>query len=402
VEIPHLCATGNGIVLKIKMSPNRKEYPKRLILETLAFSLLVSGCVFSRNDSTEHPNSVVTITPSFGVIESPSPTTTATPTCTSSIINVNELVNGGKIDGYHWSDDGKYFYIQTGSEWWQYEVTDQVLSSLSDLRAIATNTPSAVENLHRAILGDEFDSLKYRSTLSPDGTSLVYWDIPNRSNRSIQPTSTPDSGGMANEYFDPDREMEVFLLESKYPEPISLGRVPGYIREGIWFQDNERVVLEVKNDSTYNLWLADKSTRSLTPLLSKGGISNTKLALLDVSPDGNWAMYQNTLANYASIVNVNDLSVIALHDLPRNMGAWWLPNGEQIVAIAALKPDFYSFLLYNVKEKALTEVLLDVERGGSFRLLGASDNDVRLVHIKHDNPEPIELELLNLCLTRNQ
>ena len=402
MEIPHLCATRDGIVLKTKMPPIRKEYPKRLILETLTLSLLVSGCMFSGNASTEHPNSVVTITPSSGVIEAPSPTATAMPTCTSSIINVNELVNGGKINDYHWSDDGEYFYVQTGSEWRQYEVTNQVLSPLSDPRVVATSTPSAVENQYRAILGDEFDSLKYRSSISPDGISLIYWDIPNRSKRSLQPTSTPDPDGMANEYFDPDREMEVFFLESTYPEPISLGRVPGYIREGIWFQDNERVVLEVKNDSTYNLWLADKSTRSLTPLLSKEGISNTKLALLDVSPDGNWAMYQSTLADYVSIVNVNDLSVDMLHGLPRNMGAWWLPDGEQIVAVKAMKPDFYSILLYNVKEKALTEVLLDVERGGSFRLLGASDNDVRLVHIKHDNPEPIELELLNLCLAGNQ
>lgn len=334
--------------------------------------LLASGCADKEKDPDNLLNNSV-VSDETSII-----TATAELVCESSVINLVDLANITNIDYYRWSEDGQHVYIRSGDNGWDYSVADQTMESMSNLEMLVTPTPSIAEQRYFSLSEEDYESARYRSTTSPSGKYLIYWES--------QVTSELKG---------------IFLLQDDSVEPIFIGEIPGAIRRYHWTPDEDQVVIEMFTLSPEYLWLLDIPTRTLTLLFSQDP-PQTKFSVLDISPDGDWLLYQTVPIDHVFLMSLNDYSIQALSGLPRTFGAWWLPDGNRIIFVRLEGPKGYSINIYDVQSDQLIEIASNLGSGeedklGSFQLMGVSETKITMANIIL-YPSPY-LYILDLCIS---
>ncbi len=69
-----------------------------------------------------------------------------------------------------------------------------------------------------------------------------------------------------------------------------------------------------------------------------------------------------------------------LADFPSSIGAWWLPDGNGIVANALIEPDTNSLIIYNVQTQETEKILFEIERYSIPKLLKRTTNGIYLIN----------------------
>lgn len=364
---------------------------RRFLYYLFTIQFLISSCTTSMKSLV---TKTVVATPVFETTATQVATTM--PSCKSGTFNLNELLDDKPINSYLWSENRQYIYIQSGDNWWKYSVKDQELKPSSDLGIMATRTPLPVEQTYRSIVGNDYELLQYKSSLSPNGNKLIYWYDPSHF-LATGSTPIPDLYFVPNENFGETAESEdaVFLLQEGKPDPVYLGSVKGGVIKVHWFADGDRAILEMLRFSPYYLWLVNIPMHTLTPLLSREEVSSAqKFSFLDISPDGNSVMYQTSIVDYVFIKNINDFSVQPLHELPRSVGAWWLPDGKRIIAVRDK-----SVFLYDMNSEESTRIASNLMLEGTFSLVNALGNEGTLENVKCLDYEcdAFNILIINLC-----
>lgn len=371
------------------MTVKDKAALQKKTLLVLLFALLISSCV------TPNKNSNVTVMTTESIIappvvrETPTPTTTVIP-CTPSQVNLNKLANVDQIDEYRWSDDGGFFYFRSGNDSWKYSVISKEMTYIPSSEVVATPTPSDVEQRFQTILNETPTIQSAYFSLSPSGRKLVYW-------------SDPDSTSMEGYDAIAFQEQEIFLLQEGISKSVYIGKIKGAIQEGYWLPGEERIVLEMLDFSPYNyLWLVDIPSRSLIPLISIEDVSGArKFSVLDISPDGNWVMYQANTAKNVFIININTHEIKPIYAIPHTPNAFWLPDGKRILARV-----YDGLILYNMDKQSTTQIASDVQNDRSIALLRVFNGKLTLASIKSTVTTIDEyrlsimhdIDILNLCL----
>jgi hypothetical protein len=350
---------------------HRKIQSRALNILFLAGSLLASGCAEKARD----PDNLMNDT---GVpYENQTTIATEDLVCESSVTNLVDLANITHIDYYRWSEDGQHVYIISGDDGWDYSVTDLTMESMSILEMLVSPTPSIVEQRYFSLVEDEYESARSRSATSPSGKYLVY----------CERQDTSELNG-------------IFLLQDDSVEPIFIDQIPGAIRGYHWTVDEEQVVIEMFPLSPEYLWLLDIPTRTLTLLFSQD--PPCKNSVLDISPDGDWLLYQTAPVDHVFLLGLHDLSIKDLYGLPRTFGAWWLPDGHRIISVRMNLADSYSINIYDVQSDKLIEIASDLGSGedalsGAFQLISVSETKVTMANITL-YPSP-NFYVLDLCIS---
>ena len=324
-------------------------------------------------------------------------TSLTTVSCATSTISLNDLVDGRPINNYSISSSGQDLYLQSGDSWWEYSTVGQELTNISSISTVSTVTPEVIEQHCYAILDKNQNLLPSAMAISPNKTRLIFWSV---TNPSINSASTPEFEFLSNVNYGAPQETDLFLLEKAQTAPAYLGKIPGGVKAAHWFPNEDRIVLEMLSFSPFYLWLVDIPSRSLIPLLSESDVSGApKFALLDVSSDGNWVIYQTSLADHVFALDVNSRSIMPLYALPRTVGAWWLKDSERIIAVVGAGPGYYSVYKYTMTTGGITRLVSDLESEGVFTFLDASDSIAYLANIKTNQiSNTYEVYVLSVCL----
>ena len=385
------------------MTVKDKNSLRQRIFPLLLFAILVSACRAPDN------NIDVTVAVTKSAIAPPNvreaftPTATITP-CTPSQVNMNTLADVDQIDGYRWSEDGESFYFRSGNNTWQYSIISQELTPIPSSEVVVTPTPSDIEQRFETILAETPTIRPGYFSLSPSRKKLIYWSDPNILKT---PTMTPDPDPITIDGYDAATfdEREIFLLQEGVFKPIYIGKIKGAIQEGYWLPGEDRVILKMLDFSLYYfLWVVDIPSRSLIPLISTEDVSGArKFSLLDISPDGNWIIYQ---ANHVSIMNINAREIRPLYAIPHIYRAFWLPDGKRILAQDIDSQDTFSLLLYELDTQNIIRIAFGLPCSGSIELIHVYEDRLTLANIiKRATPIAesqhsywYEIEILNLCL----
>lgn len=373
-----------------------KESPtqKRMIWFVLAFTLLFSACT---PQITKEKSVTQTVEPST---KTPAPQITSTPSCVTTEIKLDDLVNGQEINGntYHWSGEDQLLYFQTEDAWWAYSVLTGEVRQLTDAEIPATPTQAALQTALRPFLSEEDAVAKDWSgfsSLSPSATKLIYWKRPEN---APAPTNTPDPDPIAVEDFGTIafEEQEIYILQDGISEPLYLGKVNGLIRRIFWLHGEEQAIFEMAAFSPDYLLILDLSSKTVTSLLSKEEADGApKFSVVAVSPEGEWVIYQRAMADHIFMVNTKTTLITPLETIRHSMGAWWLQDEKKILLISLADKSGFSAILYNMETKETVTLLSDLEFGFS-DLLSISDTQALLTHTR--SYPTSDFYLLKLCL----
>lgn len=296
--------------------------------------VLVSAC--ASNAST--PGFCVTIPPI---------TPTTAHQCTSRLIPVT--FEHEDVYRFWWSDDGATLYVM---------IYGQPETQAVDVVGGAWRpAPGLSYPGDRPLPEDIVDKVppdvkQSQLALSPGGDGVIYglWAPPEPTRG---PAPTPNLEGIPTDLL-LDFTYDIYLARVEDAEPIYLGSIDGQPSSFTWFPDGTRVLIatSVKAPGQAYGWLADLSSRSLSPLFPREG--GAPVWFKAISPDGRWILYDNTQEDHLCMKNVMNGQERELALTPP-MRVWWLSTGDQFLLLRPDEQDYdeKQFFWYDLRTQEL-------------------------------------------------
>ncbi|MFN8386387.1 MAG: hypothetical protein U0X92_08210 [Anaerolineales bacterium] len=371
----------------------------KLLVVTLAVCIMISNCI---PPTTPDVSNNLSPTANFSTAVSLPPTdlsaTVPPASCVENQINLNNILDTPNINDYRISEDNQSIYLQSEDKWMEYSVANQDLKGVADPSKLIESTPGVLEQRYFSIAGQDDELAKYRMSVSPNGNKLIYWVVSKHPLLRSTPTGPPLD--QANESFGVHSEIDMFMIETDKEDIAYLGRILGGVKRVHWVQDGKRALVEMISFSPNYLWLIDLPSQTVTPLLSSSDVLDApQFALLDISSDGNWAMFQTSLIDHNNLLDINQKRIRPIYALPRVVGAWWLPNNQSIIAILNAGPGYYSIYKYELNTDEISRLMSDIKSGGVFSFLYSTGDKAYLVNINKDYASGFyEIHVINLCV----